>query len=361
MPMRLRELAEKLGCRLVGDGEIEVRGLAPFDEAGEGDLAFVTSPGDLQRLGASRASALILREQGAACSKPALLTSDPYMAFVQALRLFHLPDVQPPGAHPSSIVREGARMAEGVAIGALSYVEEEVVIGPRSAIGPQVYIGRGSRLGADCRIYPQVMIREGVEIGDRVIIHSGSVIGSDGFGYLRDSLGVRIKIPQVGRVILEDDVEIGANVTIDRATMGTTRVRRGSKIDNLVQIAHNVTVGEDTVIAALSGISGSTKIGDRVTLAGQVGIVDHVEIGDDVTVGAQAGVTKDIPPGAVWLGSPAVPHLEFKRGLAAVNRLPRLLKIMQQIEARLLALEDALGERRGAVCSSEPPPEGGPS
>ncbi len=361
MPMRLRELAEKLGCRLVGDGEIEVRGLAPFDEAGEGDLAFVANPRDLQRLGASRASALILREQGAACSKPALLTSDPYMAFVEALRLFHHPDVPPPGAHPSSIVRDGARLAEGVAIAALSYVEEEVVIGPRSVIGPQVYIGRGSRLGADCRIYPQVVIREGVEIGDRVIIHSGAVIGSDGFGYLRDRRGVRVKIPQVGRVILEDDVEIGANVTIDRATMGTTRVRRGSKIDNLVQIAHNVTVGEDTVIAALSGISGSTKIGDRVTLAGQVGIVDHVEIGDDVTVGAQAGVTKDIPPGMVFLGSPAVPHLEFKRGLAAANRIPRLLKIMQQIEARLLALEDALGERRGAVRSSKAPPEGGPS
>src|SRR3990172_6137160 len=278
MPMRLRELAEKLGCRLVGDGEIEVRGLAPFDEAGEGDLAFAANPRDLQRLGASRASALILREQGAACSKPALLTSDPYMAFVEALRLFHPPDVPPPGANPSSIVRDGARLAEGVAVGPLSFIEEGVVIGPRSAIGPQVYIGRGSRLGADCRIYPQVVIREGVEIGDRVIIHSGAVFGSDGFGYLRDRRGVRVKIPQVGRVILEDDVEIGANVTIDRATMGTTRVRRGSKIDNLVQIAHNVTVGEDTVIAALSGISGSTKVGDRVTLAGQVGIVDHVEI-----------------------------------------------------------------------------------
>ncbi len=358
MTMRLRELADRLECRLVGDGEIEVRGLAPFDGAGEGDLAFVTNPQDLQRLGASRASALILKEPGAPCSRPVLLAGDPYLAFVRALRLFHPPDVPTPGVHPSSVVRDGVRLAEGVAIGALSYVEEGVVIGPRSVIGPQVYIGKGSRLGADCQIYPQVMIREGVEIGDRVIIHSGAVIGSDGFGYLRDRRGVRIKIPQVGRVVLEDDVEIGANVTIDRATMGVTRVRRGSKIDNLVQIAHNVTVGEDTVVAAQTGISGSTKIGGRVTLAGQVGIVDHVEIGDDVTVGAQAGVTKNIPPGAVWLGSPAVPHLEFKRGLAAVNRLPRLLKLIQRIDARLMALEDAVGQHRDLAASAEPSAEG---
>ena len=244
--MRLRDLAEKLGCRLVGDGEIEVRGLAPFDEAGEGDLAFVANPRDLPKLETSRASAVILREAGGRCSKPTLLTSDPYLTFIQALRLFHPPGAPTPGVHSSSIVRDGVCLAEGVAIGPLSCIEEGVVIGARSVVGPQVYIGRGSRIGADCQIHPQVMIREAVEVGDRVIIHSGAVIGSDGFGYLRDSLGVRVKIPQVGRVILEDDVEIGANVTIDRATMGNTRVKRGTKIDNLVQIAHNVTVGEDT-------------------------------------------------------------------------------------------------------------------
>jgi UDP-3-O-[3-hydroxymyristoyl] glucosamine N-acyltransferase len=253
------------------------------------------------------------------------------------------------------------RLAEGVSIGPLSYIEEGVVIGPRSAVGPQVYIGRGSSVGADCHVYPQVMIREGVEIGDRVILHSGVVIGSDGFGYLRDQSGVRVKVPQVGRVILEDDVEIGANVTIDRATLGTTRLKRGTKIDNLVQIAHNVTVGADTVIAALTGISGSTKIGDRVTLAGQVGVVDHVTIGDDVTVGAQAGVTKDIPSGMVFLGSPAVPHQEFKRGVAAVNQFPRLIKKLHAIEARLSALEDAVHRRGDLMRSSGSSPEEGPS
>ena len=357
--MQLRELAEKLRCRLVGNGEIEVRRLAPLHEAGEGDLTFVMNASDLPTLEMSRASAAIVREGSPPCAKPALLTNDPYLAFAQALRLFYTPDRPTPGVHSSSIVQEGVRLAEDVAIGPLSVVEAGVTIGSRSSVGAQVYIGKDTRIGVDCRLYPQVMIRDGVEIGDRVIIHSGAVIGSDGFGYLRDGQGVRIKIPQVGRVILEDDVEIGANVTIDRATMGATRIKRGTKIDNLVQIAHNVVVGADTVIAALSGISGSTKIGDRVTLAGQVGIVDHVEIGDDVTVGAQAGVSKSLPPGGVFLGSPAVPHLAFKRSIAAVNRLPQILNTLKRIEARLALLEGAASERREETQPSQPASDGG--
>jgi UDP-3-O-[3-hydroxymyristoyl] glucosamine N-acyltransferase len=358
--MQLKELAEKLRCRLVGNGEIEVHRLAPLHEAGEGDLIFVMHTRDLPKLETSKASAVIVREGGPPCAKPALLTNDPYQAFVHALRLFHTPDHPIPGVHPSSIVQEGVHLAEDVAIGPLSVVEAGVTIGPRSVVDAQVYIGKDSRVGADCRLYPQVMIREGVEIGDRVIIHSGAVIGSDGFGYLKDGQGVRVKIPQVGRVTLEDDVEIGANVTIDRATMGATRIKRGTKIDNLVQIAHNVVVGADTVIAALSGISGSATIGDRVTLAGQVGIVDHVEIGDDVTVGAQAGVAKSLPPGGAFLGSPAVPHVTFKRSVAAVDRLPTILHALKRIEARLVVLEDAVGKRGEEAQSSQSASEGGP-
>ena len=352
--MQLRELAEKLNCRLVGDGEIEVHHLAPLHEAGEGDLVFVANSRDLPKLEASKASAVIAREGSPPCSKPALLANDPYLAFVEALCLFYTPDRPTPGVHPSSIVQEGARLAEDVAIGPLAVVEAGVTIGRGSVVGAQVYIGEGCRIGAGCRLHPQVMIREGVEIGDRVIIHSGTVIGSDGFGYLRDRQGNRIKIPQVGRVIIEDDVEIGANVTVDRATIGATRIRRGTKIDNLVQIAHNVVVGADTVIAALSGISGSVKIGDRVTLAGQVGIVDHIDIGDDVTVGAQAGVAKSLPSGSVVLGSPAVPHLVFKRSVAAVRRLPRILNTLKRIEGRLASLERAVGEREEKAQSAQP-------
>ncbi|MGH7369671.1 MAG: UDP-3-O-(3-hydroxymyristoyl)glucosamine N-acyltransferase [Candidatus Methylomirabilaceae bacterium] len=339
--MRLQELAEKLGCRLVGDGEIEVRGLASVEEAGEGDLTFVADPRYLGRLERSRAAAAILREGDPASSKPTLRTDDPYLTFVAALRLLYPPDPPPPGVHPSSIVRPGARLADGVSVGPLSYIEEGVAIGQRSAIVAQVYVGKGSRIGADCLLYPQVVIREGVEIGDRVIIHSGAVIGSDGFGYLRDRRGTRVKIPQVGRVVIEDDVEIGANATIDRATLGATLLKRGVKIDNLVQIAHNVTVGEDTVIAAQTGISGSVRIGDRVMMGGQVGIADHIEIGDDVTVGAKGGITKDVPKGKILLGSPAKDHMEFKRSLATVSRLPRLLKAVEAMEARLRALENS--------------------
>jgi len=338
--MRLRELAEKLDCRLVGDGEIEVRGLASVEEAGEGDLTFVADPRYLEGFERSRASAAILRDGDPASAKPSLRTGDPYLAFVTALRLLYPPDLPPPGVHHSCIVRPGARLADGVSIGPFSYVEDGVAIGTRSAIGAQVYIGRASSLGADCRVYPQVVIREEVEIGDRVIIHSGAVIGGDGFGYLRDRHGARVKIPQVGRVVIEDDVEIGANAAIDRATVGTTRLRRGAKIDNLVQIAHNVTVGEDTVIAAQTGISGSVRIGARVMMGGQVGIADHIEIGDDVAIGAKGGVTKDIPKGRILLGYPAKDHMEFKRLLAAMSRLPQLLKAVQAMEDRLRALEN---------------------
>ncbi len=351
--MQLKELAEKLSCRLVGDGEIEVWQLAPLDEAREGDLVFVMNTRDLPKLEASKASAVIVRDGSPPCSKPALLANDPYLAFVEALRLLYAHDRPTPGVHSSSIVRDGVRLAEDVAVGPLTVVEADVTIGRGSVVGAQVYIGKGSRIGADCRLYPQVMIREGTEIGDRVIIHSGTVIGSDGFGYLRDGQGIRVKVPQVGRVIIEDDVEIGANVTIDRATIGATRIRRGSKIDNLVQIAHNVVVGADTVIAALSGIAGSATIGDRVTVAGQVGIVDHVEIGNDATVGAQAGVAKSLLPGSVVLGSPAVPHLAFKRNVAAVSRLPYILKMLRCIEARLALLERTTKEREEETQSSQ--------
>jgi UDP-3-O-[3-hydroxymyristoyl] glucosamine N-acyltransferase len=216
-----------------------------------------------------------------------------------------------------------------------------VEIGAGTVLAAQVFVGANVRIGRDCRIYPHVTLREGTALGDRVTVHAGAVIGADGFGYARD--GARhVKIPQVGRVVLGDDVEIGANVTIDRATLGVTRIGRGTKIDNLVQIAHNVRIGEDTVIVAQVGISGSSEIGSRVTIAGQVGIVDHVRIGDGAIVGAQAGVTKDVHDGAIVLGSPAAPHLEFKRQLAATARLPQLGKALRALEERLRALESRL-------------------
>jgi len=236
-------------------------------------------------------------------------------------------------------------LEEEVVIGPFSVLEEGVSVGQGAIIGPLVYIGRGSRIGKHCRLYPHVVIREGVVLKDRVIVHSGAVIGSDGFGYVKDQQGQYVKIPQVGGVLIEDDVEIGSNVTIDRATIGWTLVKRGTKIDNLVQIAHNVVVGEDCIIVAQVGIAGSVVIGDRARLAGQVGVTDHVEIGHDVTVGAKSGVTKSLPPGVTVIGYPAVPHMDFKRTISSINRMPKLLKDVQILEERIRRLEERVEGR----------------
>ncbi len=340
--MKVKELAERLGCELLGDGEVEVRGVAPLDQAREGDLSFVVHRRYLPSLRSSQASAFILPADAPPCEKPTLRTSNPYLAFARALALFFPPSKREVGLHPTAVLGDGVSLGEGVSIGPLAVLEEGVVVGEGTAIGPLVYIGRGSRIGRDCLIYPQVTIRERVTLGDRVIVHSGAVIGSDGFGYAKDEQGRSVKIPQVGEVLIEDDVEIGANVTVDRGTLGRTWIKRGTKIDNLVQIAHNVVIGQDCILVAQVGISGSTILEDRVTLAGQVGVVDHVRIGHDTIVGAQAGVTKDAPPGSVLLGAPAAPHGEFKRTLAALNRLPGLLKTVRALEERVKRLEEKL-------------------
>lgn len=339
--MRLGELAERLGCRLEGDGGLEIRGVRGLEDAGPQDLTFVARERYLSRLAGSAAAAVILAEGWPPVDRPALRTPNPTLAFARALSLFHPTPVPAPGIHPTAVVAPDARVAPSVSVGPLTVLGSGAEVGEHTILDAHVAVGAGVRIGQGCRIFPQVTLRDGVVLGDRVTVHSGTVIGADGFGYARD--GHRyVKIPQVGRVVIEDDVEIGANVTIDRATLGETRIGRGTKIDNLVQIGHNVLVGADTVIVAQVGISGSSRIGSRVTLAGQAGVVDHVEIGDDAIVGAQAGVTKAIPPGSVVLGSPAIPHGEFKRQFAAAARLPEMRKILRVLEERLAALEARL-------------------
>ncbi len=339
--VRLGVLAEQIGCRLEGDGGVEVVGVRALDEAGPTDLTFVTDARHAAQLPASRAAAVILPESAPAADRPTLRAPNPYLALARALAAFHPAERAAPGVHATAVVAADARVHAEASVGPLCVIAAGAEIGAGTVLDAQVFVGAQARIGRDCRIFPQVTLRERTELGDRVTVHAGAVIGADGFGYARD--GARyVKIPQVGRVVLEDDVEIGANVTVDRATLGATRIGRGTKIDNLVQIAHNVRVGEDTVIVAQVGISGSSQIGSRVTLAGQVGVVDHVRIGDDAVVGAQAGVTKEVPPGAIVLGSPAVPHLEFKRQLAATARLPLLGKTLRALEERLRALEARL-------------------
>jgi len=339
--VRLGELAERLECRLEGDGGLEICGLRALEDAGPQDLTFVVHERYLSRMAGSAAGAVILPEGFPQADRPALRTANPYLVFARALVLLHPPSIAVPGIHPSAVVAPDARVDPGASVGPLTVLGPGAEVGAGTVLEAHVVLGARVRIGRDCRIYPQVTLRDDVVLGDRVTVHSGSVIGADGFGYARD--GHRyVKIPQVGRVVIEEDVEIGANVTIDRATLGETRIGRGTKIDNLVQIGHNVRIGADTVIVSQVGISGSSRIGSRVTLAGQVGVVDHVEIGDDVIVGAQAGVTKDIPAGSVVLGSPAIPHTEFKRQLAATAGLPKMRKLLRALEERLAALEGRL-------------------
>ncbi|HEY7678552.1 MAG TPA: UDP-3-O-(3-hydroxymyristoyl)glucosamine N-acyltransferase, partial [Candidatus Methylomirabilis sp.] len=264
--MRLSELAAALGCSLEGDGAVEIRGLRGIREAEAGDLTFVANPRYLESLATSRAAAVILGPEVPRPPMAALRSSNPYLAFARALRLLHPAPPEPPGVHPTAVLEEGVRLGPGVRIGALCFVGGGSDIGAGSSVAPQVHIGRGVRLGRECVIHPHAVVADGCWLADRVVVQSGAVIGGDGFGYARDRDGRYHKIPQVGRVVLEDDVEVGANTTIDRATMGETRIGRGTKIDNLVQIAHNVVVGQDTVIVAQVGISGSTTVGSRVTL-----------------------------------------------------------------------------------------------
>jgi UDP-3-O-[3-hydroxymyristoyl] glucosamine N-acyltransferase len=336
-------LAERLGCRLEGDGGLEVIAVRSLGEAGPNDLTFVAREAYVSRLQDSGAGAVILGEGWPPVDRPGLRTPNPYLALARALSLLHPAPVPVPGIHPTAVAAADARVAPDACVGPLCVLGPGTEVGPGTVLEAQVAVGARVRIGQGCRILPNVTLRDDVVLGDRVIVHSGTVIGADGFGYARD--GHRyVKIPQLGRVVIEDDVEIGANVCIDRATLDETRIGQGTKIDNLVQIGHNVRIGSDSLIVAQVGISGSVRIGSRVTLAGQAGVVDHVEIGDDVIVGAQAGVSKDIPPRSTVLGAPAVPHTEFKRQLAALARLPEMRKVLRALETRLTALEARLGK-----------------
>ncbi len=341
MELTLAELARRLGAELSGDGTIVVRGVAGIREAGPGLVTFLANPRYEEFLAETRASAVIVPPGTTGVPVAALITPEPYLAFVEALRLFDagVEETTTAGIHASALVDPSADVDPSARVGPFVVVGEGARVGPRCVLMAGSYVGPAARLGADCVLYPRVTIRKETEVGDRVVIHAGAVIGDDGFGFVPEGAGYR-KIPQVGRVVIEDDCEIGANTTIDRATTGVTRIGRGCRIDNLVMIAHGVEIGPDTVICAQAGISGSTRLGTHVTLAGQVGIVGHVTVGDGARVGAQGGVTKSIPPGESWSGYPARPHQQASRGYAALRELPAALKRLRALERRVRELED---------------------
>ena len=341
-PYTLGELARALGASLEGDPRRVITGVAPLETAGSDQVSFLTHPKHLARARASRAGALLVPEDAVGLPGPLLRSRFPQRALISLLQLFHPAPAVTPGVHPSALVAPTARVHPEAWVGAFSVVEDGVVIGRRARIFPFVYVGEGVEVGEETLLYPHVIIREGVRIGRRVIIHPGTVVGADGFGYAFDGAAHQ-KIPQVGGVILEDDVEVGANATIDRATLGDTVVRRGTKVDNLVQIAHNVEIGEDVIVVAQVGISGSSRIGNHAVLGGQAGLADHLTVGEGARVGSQSGVHHDVGAGQDYMGTPARPAAESRRIFAALPRLPELLRGVRFLERRVGELERRLG------------------
>ncbi len=332
----------------VGDPTCLIHGVATLDDAREGDITFLSHPRHRNKARSTQASALIVRDylEGVPC--PLLLAPDPHYAFARLLAVFYPARPTPVGIDPRAVVHPSAVVGDGATIGPCVVVEEGARIGARARVGAGTFIGAQSQVGDDALIYPNVTLREGVKIGHRVIVHSGAVVGSDGFGFVPHQ-GQHFKVPQVGGVTVEDDVEIGAGVTIDRATLGQTVIGRGTKINNLVQIGHNVKIGADCIVIAQVGISGSVCIGNRVTLAGQVGVAGHLSIGDQTVVAARAVVTKDIPPKSNVAGFPACAHPTWLKMTASLARLPDLRKKVQDMEAQLAQVLQrmALLEGRG--------------
>jgi UDP-3-O-[3-hydroxymyristoyl] glucosamine N-acyltransferase len=333
--LTLQEIAKLAGGELNGDGNRVIIGAASLDEAVEGEIAFYNNPKYMPRLKATRASAVFVPPDfSEKISAAQIRVADPSKAFEQVvLKLAPKAIAFAPGVHPTAVVDPTANLGAGVSIQPHAVIEAGVTIGDETVVGAGSYVGHETAIGRSCLIYPNVTIRERSKIGSRVIIHGGVVIGADGFGFeFKD--GRQRKIPQIGIVQIDDDVEIGANTTIDRARFGRTWIQEGVKIDNLVQVAHNVVIGKHSVIAAQVGISGSVRLGERVSLAGQVGIVGHATIGDGTMVAAQSGVSKNIP-GGVWFGYPAVPFAEAKRQFAWIHRLGRLFERVKAIEKKL--------------------------
>ena len=335
----LAELAAELGGEVIGDGSTVIRGVAGIREAMPGDLTFLANSRYDAHLNETRASAVICSREPREAAIPLLVVDNPYLAFQRVVRVFRPDHYRPhPGIHATAVVAQDAIRGRDVAIGPHCVVESCARIGDRAVLVSGCYVGHGAAVGEDSYLYARVVVREECVIGARCVLHPGVIVGCDGFGFALDG-GRYHKVPQVGNVVVGDDVEIGANTTIDRATTHSTRIGDGSKIDNLVQIGHNVVVGRHCIIVAQVGVSGSTELEDYVTLGGQAGLVGHIKIGKGAMVGAQSGVTKSVPTETVVAGYPATPLPLWKRLQALIHRLPDLFQRTRALEDRVAQLE----------------------
>jgi len=333
--MKLQAIADRLSCQLVGDGSIDIDRITGLEEAGPGDLTFLSNPKYQSRLRSTRASAIIISNTAPPLEVATLRTEDPYLAFARAIDLFYTPPQPEPGIHPTAVVAKSVGFGRNVRIGPFCFVDADVELGDNALLHSHVAIHRGTRIGRDFVAHSHVSVREYSEIGDRVKLQNGVVIGADGFGFAKLNDGSYQKITQSGRVIIEDDVEVQANATIDRAAIGETRIRRGAKIDNLVQVGHGSLVGENSLLCAQVGLAGSTKVGKNVILTGQVGVAGHCTVGDNVIATAQTGIPSDVEAGKMVSGYPAMDNKRWLKCSVLFNKLPEINRSILNLKQRL--------------------------
>lgn len=344
--MRLRDLAARLSASVRGDGEVDVSRAAGIEDAGPGDLTFLANPRYLGHLATTRAGAVVVSPE-VETALPSLVGPNPYLLFARAVALLHPTASAAPGVDPRAVVDPSAELGESVHVGPFAVVGPRARVGARTVIHPHVVLYEDVVVGEDCVLHGGAQVRERCRLGDRVVLQNGAVVGADGFGFARD--GARYeRFPQVGIVVLEDDVDVGALTAVDRAALGETRVGRGTKLDNLVQVGHSVKIGRDCALAGQVGIAGSAKVGDRVVLAGQVGVAGHLTIGDDVVVTAQSGIPRDVEPGRRVSGSPIIENRDWLKASAVFARLPELQRRVRELERVVEALQ-ARGEPVGAA------------
>jgi UDP-3-O-[3-hydroxymyristoyl] glucosamine N-acyltransferase len=339
--MKLREIAQRLGCQLDGDAELEITGVAGIDAAQAGQLTFLANPRYRAAVKTTRASAIVVAHDAGPMPVAALRSDNPYFDFARAIELFYQPPRYAPGIHPTAVIAVSACIGEGAHIGPYCFVDEDVVIGRNGVLHSFVVIYRGARVGDDFFAHAHAVVREFCQIGNRAILQNGVVVGGDGFGFAKQADGRWYKMQQSGVTIVEDDVEIQANTTVDRATVGQTIVRRGAKLDNLVQVGHASEVGENALLCGQVGLAGSTVVGKGCILAGQVGAAGHLEIGDGAVLTAQSGIHNDVPAGKIYSGSPALENKDWLKCVAVYNHLPELQKAVRELKTELAQLKAA--------------------